>query len=85
MGTDIKNLKEYLASLNYLSFSNLNEYQNKFYLKKQIQLKFPEIKDEIIYKAIDTTNQKLKETVLTKRYSLQLYGEIIYSLGNNNS
>lgn len=86
---DIIKLKEYLSSLNSLSFSDLNEYQNKYYLKKQIQVQFPEIKDDIIYKAIEATNHKLKETILTKRYSQQLSGEIIYYLNNkvdeNNS
>ena len=36
------------------------EYQDKFYLKKSLKEIFPDLPDELIYKAIERCNKKLK-------------------------
>jgi hypothetical protein len=38
----------------------IEEYQDKYYLKKQIQELFPELSDEIIYNAINFANNVVK-------------------------
>jgi len=38
----------------------VEEYQDKYYFKKQIQELFPELSDEIIYKAINFANKVVK-------------------------
>lgn len=77
MEINLQALKKYLEGLSYNSFFNLTEYQNKFYLKKEIQSAFPELPDEVIFKSIDTVNIKLKGNYLSKKYILFLSGEII--------
>ncbi len=65
-------LQKYLEGLNDFDYSNLNEYQNKYYLAKKIQEKFPEINDVIVYDAIDQTNLNSEKTFLTKKYIIEL-------------
>jgi len=77
MGINLQSLKIYLESLNYGSFINLNEYQDKFYLKKEIQAAFPEIPDEVIYKAINSINIKMKINKLSNKFVEALSSEII--------
>ena len=36
------------------------EYQDKFYLRKTLKEIFPDLPDELIYKAIERCNKKLK-------------------------
>ena len=38
----------------------VEEYQDKYYFKKQIQELFPELSDEIIYNAINFANKVIK-------------------------
>jgi len=75
-------IRKFLEGLNYSSYSNLNEYQNKYYLKKEIQSFFPEIPDEVIYDAIDLTNNRLKENYLSRKYIVLLCNEILNLYGN---
>jgi hypothetical protein len=75
-------IRKFLEGLNYSSYSNLNEYQDKFYLKKEIQSFFLEIPDEVIYNAIDLTNNRLKENYLSRKYIVLLSGEILNLYGN---
>ncbi len=37
-----------------------DEYQDKYYLKKTLKEIFPDLPDELIYKAIERCNKKLK-------------------------
>jgi hypothetical protein len=83
MYISFQQLKGHLENLSYGSFPNLKEYQNKFYLKKEIQTVFPEIPDEIVYKSIETTNICLHEYYLSKKYITMLSSQII-SLFNLN-
>jgi len=75
-------IRKFLEGLNYSSYSNLNEYQDKFYLKKKIQSFFIEIPDEVIFNAIDSTNKRLKENYLSRKYIVLLSGEILNLYGN---
>ncbi len=77
MHISLQQLKVHLEKLSYVGFSHLNEYQNKFYLKKEIQTVFPEIPDEIVYKSIETTNICLHEYYLSKKYITMLSSQII--------
>ncbi len=61
-------LRKYLGSLNDLDYSNLNEYQNKYYLTKKIQERFPAITSDIIYEAIEATNRAIDKPILTRKY-----------------
>ncbi|MGD8781120.1 MAG: CUE domain-containing protein [Ignavibacteria bacterium] len=42
------------------SFIFSEEYQDKFYLRKTLKEIFPDLPDELIYKAIERCNKKLK-------------------------
>ncbi len=41
-------------------YINVDEYQDKYYFKKEVQNIFPDLPDEIIYKAIDKANKLVK-------------------------
>ena len=41
-------------------YVRVEEYQDKYYFKKQIQELFPELSDEIIYNAINFANKVVK-------------------------
>jgi hypothetical protein len=41
-------------------YVRVEEYQDKYYFKKQIQEVFPELPDEIIYNAINFANKVVK-------------------------
>ncbi len=79
MSVNLKILKDFLESLESLNFSRPEEYQDKFYLKKQIQEKFPELSDRMIYAAIDSANKKIKESQVVKKYTDLLSNEILTS------
>ena len=80
MKINYKSLKYFLDNLDFSSFPDLREYQNKFYLKKEIQLKFPSINDKILYNAIDAANIQLKQNALSKKYAAVLCRQIINQL-----
>ena len=84
MGVKTSALRKYLENLDYSSFSNLEEYQNKYYFKKHIQETFPEIEDGVIYAAIESTNSKFPETALSRRYISDLCEDIFASLKDLN-
>lgn len=41
-------------------YINVEEYQDKYYFKKEVQNIFPDLPDDIIYKAIDKANKLVK-------------------------
>ncbi len=84
MDVNFQSLRKFLDGLNYSSFSNLDEYQNKYYLKKEIQSMFLEIPDELIYDAIDITNSRLKENYLSRKYIVILCSQILTLFDNYN-
>lgn len=51
---------------NYYIFSD--EYQDKYFLYKEIQIAMPEIKEDKIYEAIDYANRVVKPPRKTKKF-----------------
>lgn len=41
-------------------YIHVEEYQDKYYLKKEIKNIFPDLTDDVIYKAIEDANLKVK-------------------------
>ena len=48
--------KKKLQEVIYEKYVESEEYQDKYYLKKQIQMLFPELTEPTIYTAIDVAN-----------------------------
>lgn len=53
---DTMEIKKRLQQIIYEKYVDSEEYQDKYYLKKQIQIVFPELNESIIYTAIDAAN-----------------------------
>jgi|GEM_PF-4679550 len=85
MKIDINTLRKYLESMEKLGYSDLGEYQNKYYLAKKIQEKFPALTEKIIYNAIEITNQTSKNTFLKKKYITNLCKNLLSLYNYNNS
>ena len=52
--------KKALAKLITEKHVNIDEYQDKFYFKKQIQEMFPDLREDIIINAINYANSVVK-------------------------
>ena len=76
MKLNYRSIKRQLKGLNYNSYSDLDEYQNKFYLMEKIRSALPAFSEEIIYKAIDNTTDKLKVKNLSANYIAVLSNEL---------
>jgi hypothetical protein len=53
---NITEAKRKLQEIIYEKYVISEEYQDKYYLKKQIQIIFPDLSEPIIYAAINTAN-----------------------------
>ena len=60
MEIKFKLLQKHFEDLANLNLSDLNEYQNRYYLVKKTLEIFPDLSEKIIYDAIEATNSKLK-------------------------
>ncbi len=84
MGVKHPALSKYSEKQDNSGFANIKECQNKHYFKKQIQETFPEIEDEVMHAAIESTNRKFHENALTRRYDSGSREEIFTSLNDIN-
>ena len=76
MEIKFKLLQKHFEDLANLNLSDLNEYQNRYYLVKKTLEIFPDLSEKIIYDAIEATNSKLKEHHLSKKYIIELCANI---------
>ena len=77
MKLNYKSIKRSLKKLNYSFHTELDKYQNKYYLMRYIHSVFPELPEKVISDAIDNVNNELEERSLTSRYIDLLSNEII--------
>ena len=57
-------------------YVRVEEYQDKYYFKKQIQELFPELSDEIVYNAINFANNVVKAPRKKNEYINALISKI---------
>ncbi|MFO7447793.1 MAG: hypothetical protein R6W90_15615 [Ignavibacteriaceae bacterium] len=74
--TNTKNLSSVLDSFLLQDFIFIREYQDKYFFVKKIEEFFPSIKEEIIYTALDKTNNFFNKPIKKKLFIDKFTSEI---------
>lgn len=64
----MKHLKEQIKEILINHPVNAHEYQDKFYLVKELKTIFPKVNEDNIYKAIEYTNYSIRPPRNKKKY-----------------
>ena len=83
MEIKFKLLQKHFESLANLNLSDLNEYQNKYYVAKKTCEIFSGLSEKIVYDAIEQTSSKLKEHFLSPKYIIELCANIFDRTSRN--
>ena len=76
-------MQKHFEELANLNLTDLNEYQNKYYLTKKTMESFPDLSEKIIYDSIEATNRKYQEHQLSKIYIVELCANIFARMADS--
>ena len=70
-------LKEKVRDLILYDYVNFEEYQNKFYLVKNLKILFPDLPEDYIYRAIESTNSSVSPQRKKEKYINLLINKLL--------
>jgi hypothetical protein len=70
-------IKEKVRDLILYDSVDLEEYQNKFYLAKNLKTLFPDLPEDFIYKAIESTNRSINPPRKKDKYINLLINKLL--------
>ncbi len=70
-------LKEKVRDLILYDYVNFEEYQNKFYLVKNLKILFPDLPEDYIYRAIESTNSSVSPPRKKEKYINLLINKLL--------
>ena len=76
-------LKEKVRDLILFDYADFEEYQNKFYLAKNLKMLFPDLPEDYIYRAIESTNKSINPQRKKEKYINLLINKLLnFNAGN---